>query len=170
MIAKLKRNISSWQDVWLFYQVLFLITVLPILIKCHTLPGLLNRLTPSSKKSKVVLDVDETRKKIIKYTDFVLGWRFGVWKLTCLKRSLVLYHLLRATGMSVQICFGIRLPDSTDRQFDHGHLEGHAWLRYNEDLFLEIDPDMTRTYKETYRYPVDHRQPRWNGSFIMMAS
>jgi hypothetical protein len=77
---------------------------------------------------------------------------------------------LRTTGMSVQICFGIRLPASPGRQLDHGDLEGHAWLRYKEDLFLENDPDMTRTYKETYRHPVHFQNTPCEGSFAMLAS
>lgn len=170
MIAKVKRNITSWWDIWLFYRVFALITVLPILIKWHTLPGLLKQLTPSSRKPIRVFDVDEVRNKTIKYTDFILGWRLGVWKLTCLKRSLVLYHFLRTFGMPVQICFGIRFPQPSGRQADHGHLEGHAWLHYKGNLFLEIDPGMTCTYKETYRYPVRPRQTRLNQSFPMMAS
>lgn len=170
MIAKAKRNITSWQDIWLFYRVLFLITVLPILIKWHTLPGLLKRLTPSSRQPIRFSDVDEARSKTIKYTDFILGWRFGVWKLTCLRRSLVLYHFLRTFGMPIQICFGIRFPQTSGRQPEHGHLEGHAWLRYKSTLLLEIDPAMTYTYKETYRYPVHPRHTRLNGSFVMMAS
>lgn len=163
MIAKIRRNITSWQDIRLFYQVFLLITVLPILIKGHTLPGLLNRLTPASRKRAVDPKVDDTRKKIVKYTDFILGWNFGVWKQTCLKRSLVLYHFLRSIGMQLQICFGIRLPAAKDSQAAHGQLEGHAWLLYQKDLFLEIDPDMARTYMETYRYPRCDLQNRCAG-------
>lgn len=158
MIAKATRNITSWQDLWLLYRVFFLITVLPLLIKWHTLPALLKRLTPAPGQAYGDADIDEKRRKIVKYTDFILGWGVGVWRLTCLKRSLALYHFLSALGMPVQICFGIRLPKTSGDQAAPGQLEGHAWLQYQDALYLEIDPDMTRTYRETYRYPVHHRQ------------
>ncbi len=162
MIRKLRRNITCWQDFRLFYRIFALITMLPALIKWHTLPCLLARLTPENKNSSTAPGTDQTEAKIIKYTDFILGWNIGVWKQTCLKRSLVLYHFLRGIGMPVQICFGIRLPFAEGKDV-HGQLEGHAWLLYHKDLFLEIEPEMTATYTETYRYPMPHWTNRYTG-------
>ena len=157
MISKFKRNITSWRDVLLFYRVLGLITVLPLLVKSHTLPGLMNRLTPKNKGSSQGIATDRHKTKIVKYTDFILGWGVGVWNKTCLKRSLVLYHFLRNLGLPVYICFGVRISRSAKQQDCHGQLEGHAWLWYEGDLFLETDPQMTRTYMETYRFPLQNQ-------------
>ena len=153
MIAKFKRNIASWNDFKLFYRVFLLISVLPVLIKWHTLPGLLNHLAPSGREPVEDPSFSDSQKKIVKYTDFILGWGVGVWNRTCLKRSLVLFYFLSRIGMPIQICFGIRIPTDENGQVTPGILEGHAWLEYKNLFFLEVDPDMTRTYKETYRFP-----------------
>lgn len=163
MIKKIRRNVNSWRDVLLFYRVLSLITVLPILVKWNTLPRLMNRLTPLKIKTLKHSAADLTSAKIVKYTDFILGWGVGVWKRTCLKRSLVLYHFLRDVGMPVYVCFGVRIPVAAGKQAAHGRLEGHAWLLHEGGIFLENDPVMTRTYMETYRFPVMNPQDRYGG-------
>jgi len=158
MIKKIRQNFNSLRDVLLFYRVLGLITFLPILVKWHTLPRLMNRLTPLNIRTPKRSAADLTMAKIVKYTDFILGWGVGVWKRTCLKRSLVLYHFLCHVGMPVHICFGVRIPSTAGKQGAHGRLEGHAWLMHEGGIFLENDPDMTRTYMETYRFPVLHQE------------
>jgi hypothetical protein len=163
MIRKIRQNFNSWRDVLLFYRVLCLITVLPILVKWNTLPRLMNRLTPLNNQTLDHSAADHTSAKIIKYTDFILGWGIGVWKRTCLKRSLVLYHFLRDAGMPVHVCFGVRIQADAGRKSVHGQLEGHAWLRHGGGIFLENDPEMTRTYMETYRFPVMNQEGRCNG-------
>jgi hypothetical protein len=163
MIKKIKRNVNSWRDVLLFYRVLSLITVLPILVKWNTLPRLMNRLTPLNIHTLKHSATDLTSAKIVKYTDFILGWGVGVWKRTCLKRSLVLYHFFRDAGMPVFVCFGVRIPALAKKQAAHGRLEGHAWLLHEGGIFLENDPDMTRTYMETYRFPVMNQEDRCVG-------
>lgn len=160
MTKKIRQNFDSWRDVLLFYRVLSLITFLPILVKWHTLPGLMNRLTPLNIQTLKHSAADLSEAKIVKFTDFILGWGVGVWKRTCLKRSLVLYHFLRDVGMPVHICFGVRIPATTGKQATHGRLEGHAWLLHEGSIFLENDPDMTLTYRETYRFPVINQDDR----------
>ncbi len=163
MIKKIRQNFNSWRDVLLFSRVLGLITILPILVKWHTLPRLMNRLTPLNIQTLKHSAADLTKAKIVTYTDFILSWGVGVWKRTCLKRSLVLYHFLRDVGMPVYICFGVRIPASAGKIAAHGRLEGHAWLLHEGGIFLENDPDMTRTYKETYRFPVMHQADPCSG-------
>lgn len=163
MIKKIRKNVNSWRDVLLFYRVLSLITFLPILVKWHTLPGLMKRLTPLTIQTVKHSTADRAAAKIVKFTDFILGWGIGVWRRTCLKRSLVLYHFLRDVGMPVKICFGVRIPATAGKQSAHGRLEGHAWLLHKGSIFLENDPDMTRTYMETYRFPVIHPDDRCRG-------
>ena len=160
MIKKMRQNFNSWRDVLLFYRVLGLITFMPILVKWNTLPRLMNQLTPLNIRTPNHSTADLTIAKIIKYTDFILGWEVGVWKRTCLKRSLVLYHFLRHVGMPVHICFGVRVPQTAGKQEALSRLEGHAWLMHEGGLFLENDPDMTRTYMETYRFPVPYQEDR----------
>jgi hypothetical protein len=159
MINKFKKNIHTWRDVCLFFRILRLITVLPVLIKYHTLPGLLTRLTPSNQAPSMFKTAESPAlEKIVKYTDFILGRGIGAWKRTCLTRSLVLYHFLWGSGVPVEISFGVRLPKSSDLHAIRGRLEGHAWLRYDGSPFLESDPDMALTYAETYRFPLPNPQ------------
>jgi hypothetical protein len=57
--------------------------------------------------------------------------RIVPWRVTCLDRSLALARVLRRTGVSPQLCLGVRRTD--------GELEFHAWLEIdgrvvNDDL------------------------------------
>lgn len=93
--------------------------------------------------------------RIVKFTDYILSRNLWIYRGTCLKRSLVLYHFLRKSGINVHLCFGVRhngrLPDREAEK----KLEGHAWLLYRGEIFLERNAAMTRTYAVTYCYPDD---------------
>ncbi len=54
----------------------------------------------------------------------------GPWRHTCLKRSAVLYYLLRRAGRPVELCIGVR------RDSD-GNLTAHAWLTREGQAYLE---------------------------------
>lgn len=49
--------------------------------------------------------------------------RHGLYKATCLRRSLLVWWLLRGEGIQSYIRFGVRKHD--------GQLEAHAWVEYN---------------------------------------
>jgi hypothetical protein len=57
----------------------------------------------------------------------------GPWHRTCLNRSAVLYHLLRAAGRGVELRIGVR----RDQQ---GQLAAHAWLTRGTVPYLETEP------------------------------
>lgn len=52
------------------------------------------------------------------------------WRFTCLRRAIVLYHMLRAGGAPVTLCIGVR------REGD-ASLRAHAWLLIDGVLALE---------------------------------
>ena len=54
------------------------------------------------------------------------------WKRTCLKRSAVLYYLLRNAGLPVHLHIGVRKSAA-------GALQAHAWLVRDGVPFLEPD-------------------------------
>lgn len=56
------------------------------------------------------------------------------WRRTCLKRSAVLYHLLRRGGVPVELRIGVRRDRSR-------RLAAHAWLTHNHASYLEAPPD-----------------------------
>ena len=54
------------------------------------------------------------------------------WKRTCLKRSAVIYYLVRSAGRPTHLNFGVkRAPD--------GGLHAHAWLTLDSVPYLEPD-------------------------------
>jgi hypothetical protein len=152
--VKIRANLSSFEEVGLFVEIFFLVTILPLLIKLLSIPNLMKILTPRDLRVYKNLDSEKTKDKVVKFTDYILSLNLWMYRTTCLKRSLVLYHFLRKMGMDVHICFGVRFPDGVSRE----KLEGHAWLLYNGDIFLERDIEMTKTYKLTYRFPEINEQ------------
>jgi len=47
----------------------------------------------------------------------------GLYRATCLRRSLLVWWFLRRAGIQGKICFGVRMFN--------GKLEAHAWVEYN---------------------------------------
>jgi hypothetical protein len=153
VIRKFRSNFDSFDEVWLFMQIFFLITLLPFLIKLFTVPRLMRTLTPCAAKSNNRRHDQELRDKIVKYTDYILSRNFWVYRSTCLKRSLILYHFLRKTGIDLQICFGVRYKKDSAEAMRKRKIEGHAWLLHSGDIFLETNSEMTKTYTMTYCFP-----------------
>ena len=56
------------------------------------------------------------------------------WRYTCLRRSVVLYHLLRRAGRDVSLSIGVRKSGA-------GALQAHAWLVRDGAPYLEPDRD-----------------------------
>jgi hypothetical protein len=153
VIKKIRGNFDSLGDVLLFMQIFFLITLLPFLIKLFSVPQLMKTLTPYARKSNRKRDSEELSDKIVKYTDYILSRNFWMYRSTCLKRSLVLYHFLRKAGIITQICFGVRYKEDPAGMRRKKKIEGHAWLLHSGDIFLETNSEMTKTYTMTYCFP-----------------
>jgi len=140
MFGKLTDNVKSGQDALLLLRIAALITILPLLTPL-SLPRLLALLTPAGPAKSHPAGQEG---KIIRYTNYLLGRNLLMFKATCLKRCLVLYHFLRDAGLAVGINFGI-LPNLE-------HLQGHCWLTLDGKAFNETsDPDTL--YRLTYSYP-----------------
>ncbi len=70
----------------------------------------------------------------------------GPWRHTCLKRSAILYYLLRRDGIPVELCIGVRRePD--------GPLTAHAWLLYAGVPYLERASSPSTTHTMIARFP-----------------
>ena len=156
IIEKYRLNFNSFEEVLLFMQIFFLITILPLLIELLTVTCLMKTLTPGTKNFNSELNRQELKNKIVKYTDYILSKNFWVYRGTCLNRSLTLYHFFRRLGIDIQICFGIRYKKNFYNTMGKQKIEGHAWLIHNGDFFLESNSEMTRTYKMTYCFPKDN--------------
>jgi hypothetical protein len=110
-------------------------------------------LTPGGKKFGINLAVDLLVEKIVKYTNYILGYNWLAYKNTCLTRSLVLYHFLRQYGIEVHICLGVKKGDSLKEADSEKILQGHAWLTYNGNIFLEKNSAGAHNFKMTYCFP-----------------
>ena len=153
MIEKFKKNFKSPGDLWLFMRIFGLITILPIMVRGLSIPTLLKTLTPGGNKFGQNLDVDSLIEKIVKYTDYILGYNWLAYKNTCLTRSLVLYHFLRKHGIEVQICLGVKKGESLGEVDSEKILQGHAWLTYDGNIFLEKNSLGARSFKTTFCFP-----------------
>jgi hypothetical protein len=148
---KLRDNFSSLQEVLLFGRIFLLITVLPLMVRFLTLPRLMQFLTHGASKATGV-NREGYKDRIVKYTDYLLARNFWIYKKTCLKRSLVLYHFLCPVFPELGICFGVIAKKNTVPDKRRG-LKGHSWLTHNGEIFLEEKQDLTRQYVVTHRFP-----------------
>ncbi|MBI2487049.1 MAG: lasso peptide biosynthesis B2 protein [Deltaproteobacteria bacterium] len=152
ILRKIGANFSSLEDVWLFSQIFLLVTILPIMLKLLSIPRLMKVLTPRDGRVGESLHRRKTKDNIVRFTDYILGRNFWIYKSTCLKRSLVLYHFLRSSGIGVHVCFGVRYKEQL-RTLDAKRLEGHAWLLYNGNVFPDKNTEIAKTYKMIYCFP-----------------
>jgi hypothetical protein len=153
IVRKIKAHFHSYQDIMLFIQIFLLITLLPLIVKHMTVSGMMKILTPKYSKRNNKYDSEHQRRRIETYTAYILSINFWMYKDICLKRSLVLYHFLRKSGLNVHVCFGVRYEEDLKDKGKLNKFEGHAWLLYNGHFFLERNPEETRTYTMTYCHP-----------------
>jgi hypothetical protein len=68
------------------------------------------------------------------------------WRTTCLKRSAILYALLRRSGEDVQLHIGVKRE--ADRSF-----AAHAWLMRNDQPYLEPAGSTFATFQMITAFP-----------------
>jgi hypothetical protein len=68
------------------------------------------------------------------------------WRYTCLRRGIVLYHLLRRSGRGVTLHIGVRKDDA-------GKLAAHAWLMLDGVPYLEPQHDQHRAFAVVATFP-----------------
>lgn len=151
MSNRLQIHINFLEKLCLLTSIFLLATVLPALIRFLSLPRLMQLLTP--KHNKIHKNLELHKLRIVKFTDYILNRNFLIWKKTCLKRSLILYHFLRKLGLNIQICFGVRYKKDYTNDVAEKDIEGHAWLLWNDEIFLEKDIKAVKSYLTTYSFP-----------------
>jgi hypothetical protein len=158
-LDKIRTNFSSFQELWLFVRMGFFVTVLPIMLRVLSLSTMMNILTPKNQKCSTAPEMVKIQEKIVKYTDYILNRNIWIYKQICIKRAMVLYYFLSRAGFKLHICFGVRyntaMPEGEDKK-----LEGHAWLLYNDMIYLEKNVSAARTYKMTYCFPPERGQSK----------
>ena len=158
-------HINFLEKLCLLTSIFLFATVLPALIRFLSLPRLMQLLTP--KHNKIHKNLELQKLRIVKFTDYILNRNFLIWKKTCLKRSLILYHFLRKLGLNIQICFGVRYKKHYTYDLAEKDIEGHAWLLWNDEIFLEDDIKAVKTYIVTYCYPDAQQRLTFNNLHVI---
>lgn len=116
--------------------------VIPILLVIVPLDRLTSRLgrprsgtTPQPPDGRVASWIDHVLRR--------LPWP---WRHTCLRRSAVLYHLLRRGGRPVELCVGVRRDEGEA-------LAAHAWLTLDGQPYLESGSEMQHEFAIIVRFP-----------------
>jgi hypothetical protein len=83
---------------------------------------------------------------LARWVDRLLGHLPGPWRRTCLKRAVVLYHLLRRAGRPVELWIGVHRSAATP-------LAAHAWLVREGKPYLEPRPEHAARHTVIARFP-----------------
>ena len=117
---------------------------LPIIVRIYSIPGLLERLTPTprSHKKQTALELKEAVGIVMRTCSLRL---FGsrLFPRACLRQSLTLYRVFTRMGYPVEIYFGVR-KDGDD-------LLGHSWVTIEGKTVA--DGTQTYLFKAVYSYP-----------------
>jgi len=150
-INKIKNNFESVTDFYNFIRVLILINVITILLKLISVKKVLDLFNPEFRSSEVP---EFEIIKLARYTDYLLNISFLYFDNNCLKRSLVLFRLLRKKGIDVTFNIGVKSSGMEhDREINSiRNIDGHAWLSLNNKIYLEKLPELTQTYKVIFSY------------------
>jgi hypothetical protein len=161
VLAKIKRNFRYLNDVWLFFRILSLVSMLPFCLRLFSLPTALEMLTPRRPRPIKIGGADKLPASAVKFTDVILGQNIWMFRRNCLRRSIVLYHLCRNVGLDVDICLGVRRKDQIAHKFDaKSDLDGHAWLVYQGRPVFERNALSIQSYTVTYCFPEQVRKKR----------
>jgi len=116
----------SRKDRRLLLQSVLLLPVIHIallLLGYHRLRGVMEKLIPLQPIDATISETEilGRAREIARIVS--IAAQHGLYKGTCLRRSLLAWWFLRREGIQSEICFGVRM---IDRQ-----LEAHAWVERN---------------------------------------
>ncbi|MCP3956977.1 MAG: lasso peptide biosynthesis B2 protein [bacterium] len=146
----MNRNLAVWmrrlrslsrQDVWLLLRITGILLILPPLLRWFSLPRVMKLLDPGLGAAS---GRGSSPSRMIQLTQRLLDQNIGVFRDTCLKRSLVLFRLLRRAGHPAVIRFGVA-KDGED-------VTGHSWLEQSGELIAEKS-DPYESFAVIYSYP-----------------
>ena len=121
---------------FILLQALFLLPVAGVLLRFFRYQALhakLKRLTPLRDQRKQIDLLEARRMGELVNT---AAWR-GLYDATCLRRSLVLWWLLRRRGIDSALRIGVRMED--------GEFMSHAWVEW-QDTVLNDTPDVGQRF------------------------
>ena len=104
----------------------------------------LNRLAGRlGRRARVKRPSADQQVAIARKLDGVLERLPPPWRKTCLTRSVALYHLLRRTGIPIDLCVGVKKGS--------GEFVAHAWLSRDGVPYLE--PEGATEFKVITQFP-----------------
>ncbi len=118
--------------------------VIPPLLSWVSFQWLASRLGTLPRRSRRADPVDDVALAAL--VDRILRHLPGPRRHTCLRRSAVLYHLLRRAGRPVELWVGVR-RDAV------GALAAHAWLVREGEPYLERAPNAAAQHTVIARFP-----------------
>ena len=89
-------------------------------------------------------DIDD--QALARWVDQMLGALPWPWRRTCLRRSAVLYGLLRRAGRPVELWIGVRRDQGSD-------VTAHAWLTLAGAPYLEANAEHSGRHTPIARFP-----------------
>lgn len=127
LIANLNkvRELSRKERGLLFQSVLLLpvIHAALLLLGFVRLQRLMETLTPLKPLPRTLSEAETLprAREITRIVSIAAG--HGLYRATCLRRSMLVWWFLRREGIPSHICFGVRMTDRT--------LEAHAWVEWD---------------------------------------
>jgi hypothetical protein len=119
------RQLSRREQGLLFQSALLLPVVHAGLLSLgfHRLRRVMEWLSPLQRMDTPASDTEilERAREMARIVS--IAAEHGVYKASCLRRSLLVWWLLRRAGIPGQVCFGVRTV--------LGKLEAHAWVEYH---------------------------------------
>ena len=131
---------------------------LPALLRVHTMPTLLERLTAGKKeKARPAANLNVAVGIVTRICNLSV-FRARFFPKLCLRQSLTLFRALSRMGYPVEIHFGVRKDDKT--------LSGHSWVTLRGEAVVDTAPSVI--FKAVYSYPGARRALSESESKILM--
>jgi hypothetical protein len=123
MISLGKVRQLSHRERWLLFRSLLLLPVVHAALSIFGYSRLriaMEKIIPLKDGRTLFSRANQLEEAYMMARIISIAAQYGVYKATCLRRSLVLWWLLREDGISSQICLGVRIHDH--------QLDAHAWV------------------------------------------
>jgi hypothetical protein len=112
------------------------------MIRALKIEELIEKVTPSRERPPRIAP---TTDRIVYLCERVLRlFQKAGYRYSCMRRSIVLYHFLRASGIPARIHFGAK--------WDGPRIAGHSWLTLDDTLLLD-SPDNVRQFSLFFSEP-----------------
>jgi hypothetical protein len=132
----------SWKDRGFLLSSVVLLPVAHLallILGYHRLQAMIDALFRSRRNIKYNAEENLLRRaQEIAYIVF-LASEHGIYKPSCLRRSLVVWGFIRSEGIPAKIIFGVRQLN--------GRLEAHAWVECNDQVVNDA-PSVGITYRK----------------------